>query len=95
MRQQLQTPLAAYERIAAFRYLTDTSGKERVRLEVDLPALAGSAEAQQCLALAAENHRIPLMLRKRALGDNEQMCMALGWSLGRPCNRHLPPPTFN
>jgi hypothetical protein len=95
MRQQLQAPLAAYERIPAFRYQTDPEGKARIRLAVDFPSLARDREAQQMLALTAENHRILLMLRTRALRDSERMCVALGSAVARPCNRNLPPPKFD
>lgn len=95
MRQQLQVPLAIYERIPAFRYDTDPAGKERIRLTVDFPTLLHDQQAQQVIALTAENHRILLMLRTRALRDSEQMCVALGAAVGRSCNRNLPPPRFN
>ena len=95
MRQQLQVPLTTYERIPAFRYETDPEGKERIRLFVDYPNLQRDQQAQQVIALAAENHRIILMLRTRALRDSEKMCVALGAVVGRPCKRNLPPPSFN
>ena len=95
MRQQLEVPLPAYERIKAFNYKTDTRGEERMQLVVDFPALLKDRDAQQLIALAAENHRILLMLRTRALRDSERMCIALGNEVGRPCNRKLPPPTFD
>lgn len=95
MRQQLEVPLPAYERIKAFNYKTDTRGEERMQLVVDFPALLKDRDAQQLIALAAENHRILLMLRTRALRDSERMCIALGNEVGRPCNRNLPPPTFD
>lgn len=95
MRQQLQGPLSAYERLPAFRYETDPEGKEKIRLVVDFPALVRDRQAQQVIALTAENHRILLMLRKRALKDSEKMCVALGAVVGRPCNPNLPPPKFD
>lgn len=95
MRQQLQNPLAAYERIPAFRYETHPDGKEKIRLVVDFPALVRDRQAQQVIALTAENHRILLMLRTRALKDSERMCIALGSMVGRRCNRNLPPPRFD
>ena len=95
MRQQLQVPLPAYERINAFSYKTDTRGKDRMQLRVDFPQLLRDREARKLIALTAENHRILLMLRTRALRDSERMCIALGKEVGRPCNRNLPPPTFD
>lgn len=95
MRQQLQVPLATYERIPAFQYETDPKGKERIRLTVDFPALLRDRQAQQVIAITADNHRILLMLRTRALRDSERMCLALGAAVGRSCNRNLPPPRFD
>lgn len=95
MRQQLLGPLPAFERIDAFSYKTDPRGKERMQLLVDFPQLLRDREARQLIALTAENHRILLMLRTRALRDNERMCIALGQEVGRACNRSLPPPIFD
>lgn len=95
MRQQLQGPLGAYERLPAFRYQTDPEGKEKIRLVIDFPALVRDQQAQQLIALTAENHRILLMLRKRALKDSERMCLALSSVVGRRCNLDLPPPSFD
>lgn len=95
MRQQLQVPLTTYERIPAFRYETDPEGKERIRLFVDFPALLRDRQAQQVIALTAENHRIILMLRRRAFRDSAKMCVALGAAVGRACNRNLPLPRFD
>lgn len=95
MRQQLQGPLGAYERIPAFRYTAHPEGKEKIRLVVDFSSLVRDQQAQQVIALAAENHRILVMLRTRALMDSERMCVALGSVVGRRCNRDLPPPRFD
>jgi hypothetical protein len=95
MRQQLQVPLATYERIPAFRYKVDPAGNQRIRLWVDFPALLRDGQALQTIALTAENHRILNMLRVRALRDSEEMCVALAGAVGRICNRNLPPPAFN
>jgi len=95
MRQQLQAPLADYERIPAFDYETDQEGRKRIKLIVDLPSLLSDRRAQQMLALTAENHRILLMLRRRAFKDSVDMCIALAASLGSHCNANLPPPAFD
>lgn len=95
MRQYLQAPLSDYQRISAFRYEADPKGQEQIRLFVDFQALERDRHAQQLIALTAENHRILLMLRTRALRDAEKMCMALAASIGRSCNRNLPLPTYD
>lgn len=95
MRQYLQGPLSDYQRISAFRYEADPNGKEQIRLFVDFQALSRDREAKQLIALTAENHRILLMLRTRALRDAERMCVALAASIGRSCNRNLPLPTYD
>ena len=95
MRQHLQGPLGAYERIPAFRYETHPDGNEKIRLIVDFPALIRDRQAQQVIALTAENHRVLLMLRTRALKDSERMCNALGSVVGRRCNPNLPLPRFD
>ena len=95
MRQYLQLPLSDYQRISAFRYEADPKGKEQVRLLVDFPALLRDQQAQQLIALTAENHRILLKLRTGALKDAERMCVALAASIRRSCNRNLPLPTYD
>ena len=95
MRQYLQVPLSDYQRISAFSYEADPRGQKQIRLFVDFPALMRDRQAQQLIALTAENHRILLMLRKRALRDSERMCVALANSIRRSCNRNLPLPTYD
>ena len=95
MRQYLQLPLFDYQRISAFRYEADPKGKKQVRLLVDFPALLSDQQAQQLIALTAENHRILLKLRTGALKDAERMCVALASSIGKSCNRNLPLPTYD
>lgn len=92
MRQQLQTTLPAFERIGAFRYALDRNGQ--MAMQVDFAALERDSQARQIVALTAENHRILLMLRTRALRDGERMCVALGKFVGRDCNLRRPPPAF-
>lgn len=93
MRQQLQAILPAFERIGAFRYALDRNG--RMAMQVDFAALERDSQARQIVALTADNHRILLTLRKRALRDGERMCVALAKSVGRKCNLRRPPPTFD
>ena len=93
MRQQLQATLPAFERIEAFRYTIDGNG--HMAMQLDFAALGRDLQARQIVALTAENHRILLMLRTRALHDSELMCVALGNSVGRACNLRLPPPSFD
>lgn len=93
MRQQLQTKLPAFEQIGAFRYAIDANG--RLSMHVDFAALKRDTLARKIVALTAENHRILAMLRTRALRDSERMCLALGESVGRPCNLHRPSPSFD
>lgn len=92
MRLQLQTILPAYERLDAFNYRLDPNG--RLAVDVDFAAIDRDKDARKIIAIAAENHRILLMLRTRALRDSEGMCLALGSVVGRPCNLRLPPPKF-
>lgn len=93
MRQQLQTTLPAFERIGAFRYSIDPGSPMSMR--VDFAALERDTPARQIVALTAENHRILLMLRTRALRDSERMCLALSRTVGRACNLQRPPPSFD
>lgn len=93
MRQQLQTTLPSFERIEAFDYSIGGSGQ--LVASVNFRALAGDRQALQIIALTAENHRILLMLRTRALRDGMQVCLALAKSLGRSCNLELQPPAFD
>ena len=75
--------------------MTDPEGRKRIKLIVDFPSLLSDRRAQQMLALTAENHRILLMLRRRAFKDSVDMCIALAASLGSHCNANLPPPAFD
>lgn len=93
MRQQLQTTLPSFERIGAFRYAIDPSG--RMTMDVDFAALDRDFQARQIIVLTADNRRILLMLRNRALRDAERMCVELGAFVGRTCNLQLPPPSFD
>lgn len=92
MRLQLQSILPAYESLDAFHYRLDPSGS--LSVDVDFEAIERDRNARKIIALAAENHRILLMLRRRALSDGNDMCLALGKVVGRPCNLRLPPPKF-
>lgn len=92
MRLQLQTILPAFERLDAFHYRLDQNG--RLAVDVDFATIDRDQEARKIIAIAAENHRILLMLRTRALRDSEGMCLALGRVVGRSCNLRLPAPKF-
>lgn len=92
-RQQFQTILNDFQRIAAFRFRVDEQGL--LSADVDIPSLAADADARQLVALTAENHRVVLMLRKRALRDAERMCVALARAVGRSCKLNQPPPSFD
>ncbi|QIK95249.1 hypothetical protein G7076_00985 [Sphingomonas sp. HDW15A] len=84
-----------YERNAAIAYRSDPAGREAAKIVVDFPALAGDPDGRKAVSLVAENHRILLMLRRRALKDSEEMCVALGAALGRRCNLDRVAPTFD
>ena len=64
-------------------------------ITVDFPALASDRAGRMAIARAAENHRILLRLRKRALKDSQEMCLALAAALERRCNLERALPTFD
>lgn len=79
----------------AFRYAFSPIGRQRVRLDVDFPALANDTLLQEKLALLADSQRVRFLITERALKGVTRMCLELGRYVGRPCNLDLPPPTFD
>jgi hypothetical protein len=84
-----------YERNPAFDYRSDPAGRKAATITVDFPALASDRAGRMAIARAAENHRILLRLRKRALKDSQEMCLALAAALERRCNLERALPTFD
>ena len=79
----------------AFHYAFAPTGWQRVRLEVDFPALARDGLLQEKLAQLADSQRVRMLITERALKGATRMCLELGRYVGRPCNLNLPPPTFD
>lgn len=84
-----------FEDFAAFRFVFSPDGRQRVRLEVDFPGLRDDRLLQEKLALLADDQRVLLLLRQRALKGAARMCIKLGRFVGQRCNLNLPPPTFD
>lgn len=95
MRQQLRNDLPRFYGHPAYRTRFDPAGPRRARLSVDFQALAADPVETGRLAQLADQQRIQLVLRTRALKHAERMCIELGRFVDRKCNLNLPAPTFD
>lgn len=95
MRQQLRDDLPRYTDHPAYRALFTPHGERRVRLTVNFGTLVGDEAELGRLAYLAEQQRIMLVLRARALKHAQRMCVELGRYVDRRCDLRLPPPTFD
>lgn len=91
----MQGSMPDLEDHAAFRYAFDPDGRRRARLDVDYQALRGDQSLQEKLAILADKQRVLLLFMQRGLKHAERMCAEIGRVADRPCNQHLPPPTFD
>lgn len=95
VREKLTRDMPRLEEHRAFRYAFTLEGRQRIRLNVDFPALRDDSLLQEKLAMLADDQRIFLLNRQRTLKSVQKMCVSLGKFIGRDCNLDLPLPTFD